>query len=383
MNNLKLFTPGPLLVRKEVKGAMFRDIGSRDDELIEITRRIRENIIKLANASYKYTSIPLQGSGTFGVEAAIDTFIPHDSNTLVLVNGMYGDRIVNILEKKNKKYRFIRIKNNKIHDLPTIERLLESDNTVTHAMFVYCETTTGIVNPLERLIKIFRKHGIKTIIDAVSAFGALPVDAERSEFDAMILSSNKCLESVPGISIIIAKNELVMKSKNNATSFCLDLYQQWQQLENNGQWRFTPPTHVLQALDLSIDYLIQETVEGRLGRYVKNKELIVSGLKHLGIDTCVDDQHQSPICLAFTVKNLNFIFDFKRFYEKLKQRNILIYHAMDHETSSFRIGCIGNLLLHDIEHFITAVSEALEECRNESLISEYKTQYERRNYSFT
>lgn len=363
----KLFTPGPLETRAEVKKAMLRDIGSRDTDLIDITRRIRRRILALANASREYTCIPLQGSGTFGMEAAIETFIDDDAKCLVLVNGLYGERIAKILAKANIRKKVLTFASNDILDVARIEQEISADRQITHALFVYCETTTGVVNPMNELVTLFRRHNVTTVIDAVSAFGALPLNAEETPFDVLVTSSNKCIESVPGVSLTLARTDLLHACRNNASSFCLDLYQQWLLLEQSGQWRFTPPTHVLQALDIAIDHLIKETVEGRYARYVRNKNIVIEGLRELGLEPCVNEKHQSPICLAFPIEKLGHKFDFNEFYQKLREKGVLVYHAMDESTKSFRIGCIGYLSTSDFVFLTGAIRQVIEELSSKDM----------------
>lgn len=367
IKSLKLFTPGPIETKDEVRRAMLRDLGSRDNELTSITQRIRRNILNLANATDHYTCIPLQGSGTFGMEAAIGTFIGKNQKPLVIINGIYGQRITKILDKSSKQYKTFAVGFNQVPDVDHVERELQDDREITHAIFVHCETTTGIVNPINELVALFRRYKVITLIDSVSAFGSLPVNAAECEFDVLITSSNKCLESVPGISITLAKKSVLQACKENSTSFCLDLYQQWEAMERTGQWRFTPPTHVLQALDTALNLLVEETVEGRYRRYTRNKTIVLEGLKESGLELCINDRYQSPVCLAFSVRGLGKKFNFNEFYRKLKERGVLIYHAMDEETNSFRIGCIGNLTTQDFMSMTSVIIDVIEDFKLQEL----------------
>ncbi len=358
MELLKLFTPGPLEVSDSVKVAMLHDIGSRDEQLIDITHSIRSISLELVNALADHECIPIHGSGTFGIEAVIDTFIGKDDKPLLLINGMYGVRISEILEKKGIPYGAILARYNEIHDLNEVEECI-IDNNPTHLLFVYCETTTGIQNPFHDLVMLAKKHGLKTVIDGVSAFGALPVDAQKTPFDVLVTSSNKCIESVPGISLCIVSRSTLLPLNSKAMSYCLDLCDQWRLLNDTGQWRFTPPTHILQALNIALTELKKETVEKRYERYKANMNLVIRELSKVGLCPCVDSRYQSPICLAFGVSHLEGSFNFQVFYRELKLRGILIYHKMDESTQSFRIGCIGELNQGDFQYLTACVKDLI------------------------
>jgi 2-aminoethylphosphonate-pyruvate transaminase len=354
----KLFTPGPLEISYRVKIQMLQDIGSRDDHLIDITRNIREISLDLAHATTSHECIPIGGSGTYGIEAVIDTFIDKYDKPLVLVNGMYGERITAILKKQGVEHEIIIEDNNKIHDIDIVEAHI-LNNKPTHLIFVYCETTTGIQNPFHELVMLAKKHDIMTIVDGVSAFGALPVDASRTPFDVLVTSSNKCLESVPGISLCLVSKKVLFERKSKACSYCLDLCDQWKLLYETGQWRCTPPTHVLQALNTALRDVKNETIKARYKRYKANMDIIVKELAKVNLKPCVDPKNQSPICLAFSVRHLGDSFNYDEFYNQLKARGILIYHKMDENTKSFRIGCIGGLHQGDFKYMAVSVKDVI------------------------
>lgn len=355
---LKLFTPGPLQISHGIKVGMLHDIGSRDEYLVNITKEVRTTSLELANALESHECIPIQGSGTFGIEAAIDTFIDTSDCPLLLINGMYGKRIAVILESKGVSFSVIYSNYNEPHDLEEVERRIVSDNA-THLLFVYCETTTGIQNPFHELVTLANKYGLKTLIDGVSAYGALPVDAQITPFDILVTSSNKCIESVPGISLCFVSHKVLFPLNSKARSYCLDLCEQWRSLDTSGQWRFTPPTHILQALKLALDALKSETVEARYGRYKSNMEILTHELTKVGLSPCVAPEYQSPICLAFSVSDIDVDFDFSTFYNELKALGILIYHKMDKDTNSFRIGCIGRLAHGDFKYLSMCVKDLI------------------------
>jgi len=249
-----LLTPGPLTTSPTVKQAMLHDYGSRDGRLIAINRRIRERLVSIAGGEGSHVCVPLQGSGTFVVEAMFGTFVPPvDGKLLILINGAYGRRIARICDYIKRAYEVQETPEDVPVDPQALDRALVADASITHVAVVYCETTSGILNPLREVAEVTARHGRALLIDAMSAFGSIPLDARTIHFDAMVASSNKCLEGSPGMGFCIARTEALQATKGNAPSLSLDLHDQWTAMEANGQWRFTPPTHCILALDQALD----------------------------------------------------------------------------------------------------------------------------------
>ena len=247
-----------------------------------------------------------------------------------------------------------------VHDINKIEELIDSNN-LTHVFAVYCETTSGILNPIEEIAKLVEMKNLSLFIDAMSAFGALPLSSKTITFDAVAASSNKCLEGVPGVGFILVKNEVIQNAKGNSHSLSLDLYDQWQAMEKNKQWRFTPPTHVLAAFNQAIEeHKEQGGVEGRGKRYKKNCEIICNGMKELGFEQLLPDNLQAPIIITFKQPN-DPKFNFEKFYNALSEKDFLIYPGKLTVAETFRIGCIGNLDEQDMMDTLKAVKEVVTE----------------------
>ncbi|MDH3693744.1 MAG: 2-aminoethylphosphonate--pyruvate transaminase, partial [Gammaproteobacteria bacterium] len=240
-----LLTPGPLTTSISVKQAMLHDWGSRDKEFIRVNQEVREKLVNIANAGESHVCVPIQGSGTFAVEATLGTLIGPSDKALVLVNGAYGKRICKICEYHGLAFATLETAENIPSDTQTLDKMLGDDNAITHVAAVHCETTSGILNPIQDIAIVTARHQRKLIIDTMSAFGALPLDAKVTPFDALVASSNKCFEGVPGMGFAIIKQDTLERCKGNSTALSLDLYDQWVAMQGNGQWRFTPPTHVL------------------------------------------------------------------------------------------------------------------------------------------
>ncbi len=354
-----LLTPGPLTTSLSVKQAMLHDYGSRDATFIDLNARILERLVGIVNGEGSYVAVPLQGSGTFVVEAMIGNFVPADGKLLILINGAYGQRIKKICDYYGRDY----IVQETPEDVPVnsvqLDAALDNDISITHVVVVHCETTSGILNPLREVSEVVARHRRRLLIDSMSAFGALPLDADEIEFDAVVASSNKCLEGAPGMGFCVARESALEKTEANSPSLVLDLYDQWRAMQKNRQWRFTPPTHVLLAFDQALtEYLEEGGIAGRGGRYRQNCELLVAGMRDMGFKTLLPDELQAPIIITFHMPT-NPGFDFAAFYDGLKDQGYVIYPGKLTVADSFRMGCIGRLGSEQIQGALDAVADLL------------------------
>ena len=361
-----LLTPGPLTTSPTVKQAMLHDYGSRDSHFIAVNRRLRERLVSIAGGGESHVCVPLQGSGTFVVEAMLGNFVPPGGKLLILINGAYGKRIARICDYHRRATMIHETPEDVPVDVEALDGALAADPGVSHVAVVHCETTSGILNPLAAVAEVTARHGRGLLIDAMSAFGAIPLDAREIHFDAMVASSNKCLEGSPGLGFCIARREALEATKGNSPSLSLDLYDQWTSMEKNGQWRFTPPTHCILALDQALaEFEAEGGVAGRGGRYRENGRILVEGMRALGFQTLLPDDLQAPIIITFHMPG-DPKFDFQVFYDKLRARGYVIYPGKLTVADSFRIGCIGRLGASELHGALAAIRKALDEMGVES-----------------
>ncbi|MAD90522.1 MAG: 2-aminoethylphosphonate--pyruvate transaminase [Pseudoalteromonas sp.] len=359
-NNYLLLTPGPLSTSITVKEAMLQDWCTWDDDYnIGIVEKIRTQLCSLAGSTELLTATLMQGSGTASVEAALGTFISKKDTLLVINNGAYGARIKLISNYLNINVISLDFAETHFPDVDQIERTLKENPHISHVAMVHCETTTGMLNPLEAVAKLVNHYKKTFILDAMSSFGGIPIDMIKLDVDVLISSSNKCIQGVPGFGFVICKHALISQCKGNAHSLSLDLYDQWQTMEqNNGKWRFTSPTHVVRAFSQALIELEQEGgIDARYSRYKSNQSLLVSGMRDLGFETLLPDPLHSPIITSFYSPNEPG-YNFKQFYEKLKSLGYVIYPGKVSDADCFRIGNIGEVYQKDIEGLLHAVNEA-------------------------
>ena len=356
-----LLTPGPLTTAYEVKEAMLKDWGSWDDDFRDLTKKLRKNLLSLLGPRKNlYDCVPIQGSGTFAVESMLGTFIPKDGKLLVLANGAYGLRAAQTMDYLNRDYHLL----DKGDYLPPrgneVAGILENDKAITHVLVIHCETSSGILNPLEEIGAVVKSAGRKLLIDSMSAFGAVPVDPEKIDFEAMVSSANKCIEGVPGFGFVFAKLSALEAAKGNCHSLSLDVEAQWSAMEKSGQWRFTPPTHVVAAFLTALEIHKEEGgVAGRGARYTNNRDVMVSGMRDLGFETLLDERWLSPIIVTFFCP-ADRAFEFTKFYDLMKSEGYIIYPGKLTVVDSFRIGCIGRMDAHVMKGVVFAAKKALE-----------------------
>jgi 2-aminoethylphosphonate-pyruvate transaminase len=359
-NPYLLLTPGPLTTTKTVKAVMMRDWCTWDADYNQIVQGIRGRLTALATEHDGYTAVLMQGSGTFSVEATIITAVPTTGKLLVLANGAYGRRIALIARRAGIP---LLVHDSGETDPPDGERLartLDADPQITHVAVVHCETTTGMLNPVEAIGKIVRSRGRGYIVDAMSSFGGIPMDMHQMGADFIISSANKCIQGVPGFGFVIADQAALSETKDNAGSLSLDLYDQWETMQtHSGKWRFTSPTHVVRAFAQALDELEQEGgVAARFERYAGNHRRLVQGMRALGFTPLLDAQWQSPIITAFHSPT-HPDYAFKTFYRLLKEQGFVIYPGKVTDQDTFRIGNIGDIFSTDMDALIRAVEQSM------------------------
>ncbi|MBB5495853.1 2-aminoethylphosphonate--pyruvate transaminase [Paraburkholderia sp. MM5384-R2] len=355
-----LLTPGPLTTALSTKQAMLRDWGSWDGDFRAMIAELRASLLAIAgDTAGDYDCVPLQGSGSYCVEAMLGSLIPRDGHALVLANGAYGKRAAITLGYLGRACTLL----DKGDYLPPrgleVERMLAADPSITHVVAIHCETSSGILNPLDEIAAAVARHGRKLLIDSMSAFGAVPLDVRQIACEAFVSSANKCIEGVPGFGFVIARKSALREAKGRSHSLALDLYDQWEVMNRTGQWRFTPPTHTVAAF---IEALRLHRLEGgqpaRLARYANNRDVLVAGMHELGFEPLLNGRWRSPIIVTF-FSPAHPSFEFARFYELMKEQGFIIYPGKLTVVDSFRIGCIGQVDEQVMRRVVDACAQAL------------------------
>lgn len=359
-NPYLLLTPGPLSTTPSVKRVMMRDWCTWDDDYnVEVVQEIRKELVRLAGGTDEtHTAVLMQGSGTFSVEAVIGSVIPEDGKLLVLANGAYGQRLAKIAERLRIPLELHDTGDLKPPDVEHLCRTLTQDTTITHVALVHGETTTGMLNPLPEIAGVVKEVGRTLIVDAMCTFGGIPMDVAELEADFVISSANKCIQGVPGFGLIVAKREALEATEGRARSLSLDLFDQWKTMESGsgGKWRYTSPTHTVRAFAQALTELKEEGgIPARCARYTENQRVLSEGMAELGYPSLLPKEWQSPIITAFPFPSEGF--EFRPFYERLKDQGFVIYPGKVTDRDTFRVGTIGNVFPDDIRRLLDAVAQ--------------------------
>jgi 2-aminoethylphosphonate-pyruvate transaminase len=354
-----LLTPGPLTTSLATKTAMLRDWGSWDASFNAVTARVRDRLTAIINGRESHVCVPMQGSGTFSVEGTVNTLVPRDGHVLVLINGAYGKRLAKLTEMMGRKLSTFETAD----DVPTtaadVARALDADASITHVGLIHCETSTGILNPLPEIADVVARRGRSLIVDAMSSFGAIPIDAKSIPFDALVAASGKCIEGPPGMGFVFVRKTVLEQCAGRSTSLALDLHDQWTYMERTTQWRYTPPTHIVVAVDAALEqYIAAGGQPARYRRYATNCETLIAGMTEMGFKVFLDARIQAPIIVTFHAP-ADPKYAFKPFYDEVRNRGFVLYPGKLTQLETFRVGCIGAIGPEEMRHAVNAVRDSL------------------------
>ena len=353
-----LLTPGPLTTSAATKLAMVRDWGSRDTGFIEINRRVREMLLEVVSAKSTHVCVPLQGSGTFSVEAMLGTMVPKNGHVLVPQNGAYCKRIAKICSILGRKTTAIEYEERQPVKAADVDAALKKDPSITHVALVHCETSTGVLNPLAEVAAVVAQHGRSLLVDAMSSFAAVEI---KGPFDALVAASGKCLEGPPGMGFALIRKSALEKCAGNSPSLVLDLHDQWVNMEKTAQWRFTPPTVVVAALHAALEQFVAEGGQAARGaRYKRNCEVLVEGMTKLGFKLFLEPRHQAPVIVTFHAPS-DPNYDFQKFYDRVREKGFVLYPGKLTQIDTLRVGCIGAIDEHVIRAAVHAIADTVAE----------------------
>ncbi len=356
-----LLTPGPLTTTLRTKLAMLRDWGSWDSDFNQVTARVRASLLRIVHGEDSHVVVPLQGSGTFSVEAAVATVVPRDGHVLVLDNGAYCKRAARLTSLMGRRATSVTFPDDQPVSAAAVEAAVAKDPSITHVVMIHCETGAGVLNPLPEVAAACERLGKGLIVDAMSSFAALPIDARQIRFDALVAASGKCLEGVPGMGFVFLRKAILDGCAGQSQSLAMDLHDQYVYMEKTGQWRFTPPTHVVVALAEAIAQFEAEGGQAaRLARYTGNCRTLVEGMAALGFRPFLDPKVQVPIIVTFHAPG-DKRYEFKAFYEAARTHGFILYPGKLTQVETFRVGCIGAIGRNEMEQAVHAVSLALKD----------------------
>ncbi len=360
-----LLIPGPVTTRPEVRAALAQDFAPWDNDFRPLYLGVRTRLLRLAGGRPDaHVTLALQGCGHFVTEAAVRTFVPPGGKLLIPTTGAYADRMIRLATEAGRQVIQLPIAQTAPVEPSAVAAALAADPAIGHVGLVYSETGSGVIHDPEAVGAVVRAAGRRLILDAVSAFGALPFDiATQPEIDAAVFTSNKCLEGVPGLGFAVARIDRLQASAGNAGSWSFDLADVYAHglRTGGGSFRFTPPAQVLNAINTALDlYDAEGGQPARLARYTANMRVIYDGAIGLGLTPCLARAAQGPVVVNIHAPP-DPAWNLQAFVDALKARGVLISNFFNTPRPSFRVGCIGAITPSDMARAVAAMGAALDE----------------------
>jgi 2-aminoethylphosphonate-pyruvate transaminase len=358
-NSSVLLIPGPVSLPLSTRLTMLEDHAAREREMVEGLRYVRRYLVKLANAEGIGTAIPLPGSATYANEAMIRTFVPKTGKLLLHTNGGFGEWLVEMCVSMGVPHVALRTPPTRPPSIEQFREALRSNPDVTHVIVVHVETSSGLLNPIRDIADLCYEQGKALLIDAVASFGVLELDMRRLRYQALTLSSNKCLEGPPGLGWVVANAAALEECKGNARSLSLDLWEQNRVMEQTGFFRFTPPIHAVRGTIKAVEtHEAEGGTKARLRRYRTNWWRLVSDMRRLGFETLLADDDAAPILATFhDPADANF--DIGILADEMAAKGIIIFPGRLAVPNTFRIGCIGAIEEATIRRAVKMIAETL------------------------
>jgi len=358
-----LLIPGPVMTRPEVRAAMGQDYAPWDPSFRPLYAGVRARVAELAGGvAGTHAVLPLQGCGHFAIEAAVRSLLPPGGKLLIPMTGSYAERMARLAREAGRTV--VELSASPVEPVApeAVARALAADPSIGHVGLVYSETSSGLVHDPVAIGKVVREAGRKMLLDAVSAFGALPLDlSQQPEIEAAAFTANKCLEGLPGLAFVVARVAAVQAGRGWAGSWSLDLSDIYAHAMRDGfgSFRFTPPAQVLAALRTALELHAAEGGQGaRLARYTENARVLYDGMLAIGLTPYLRREVQGPIVLNVHAPD-DPAWSLQGFVEALKARGVLISNFYNTDLPSFRVGCIGAVTPDDFRRFVGAADSAL------------------------
>lgn len=358
-----LLNPGPATTSATVKSSMLvSDICPREEEFGNLFLKISQDLLRVVNGNLSHEAVLVGSSGTGAVESALTSCSSGKKKILILDNGAYGDRMAKICDVYGIGHESLKFTWGDPVEMVIVEKFLkERHNDFEVMAFVHHETTSGVLNPITELCSLAKSYQISTLVDAMSSYAGVEIDLSKTQVDYLISSSNKCIQAMAGLGIIIvSKNELSRIENFKSKSHYFDLVRNFKNQRDNKQFLFTPPVQIVYSLEQALKEYFQEGDNGRINRYANLYEHMLKGMNELGFKYLVPENMHSKILTAF-VEPDHPQYSFDSMHNYLYERGVTIYPGKGAKKETFRISNIGELELDDIKDFLRIMNDYLVE----------------------
>ena len=346
-----LLNPGPSTTTDSVKYAqVVPDICPRELEFGNLMEKVAEDLTSFVADPKDYISIMFGCSGTGADEAMVSSCVPPDGKLLVVDNGSYGARLAKIAQVYNIDMEVFKSSTYEPIDIAALEEKMKTGGYTTFAI-VYHETTTGLLNPLEKICPMAKKYGMTTIVDIVSAYGGMPINLEKLGIDFASTTSNKHIGGMAGVGIVVCRRSELLKQKEwPMRSYYLNLFDQYKYFLETKQTRFTPPVQTFYALRQAITETKVETIEKRYERFTACWKILVKALKEIGLKMLVAEENQSHFITAILIPETPE-YSFTALHDYAKSFGFTIYPGKLGNIDTFRIANMGDIKPEEMTHF--------------------------------
>ena len=357
-----LLNPGPATTDTVKMAQIVPDICPREKEFVSMMKQMREDLVRIVHGDLnKYTSVLFCGSGTITMDVCINSLLPKGKKILIINNGTYSMRAVEICEYYNLPFVNFDCPIDEIPDLNQVEQILKENQDIALVYTTHNETGTGILNPIKEIGFLVHKYSAVFIVDTISTYAMKPIDIEKDNIDFCMASGQKELMAMTGLSFVIGNTELIKKSAAYPKrSYYCNLYMQYHFFETTGQMHFTPPVQTIYAARQALDEYFREGEESKWKRHSEVFEAIHAGLDKLGFKDIIRRELQAG--LGVTVKypdDENW--SFEKVHDYCYKRGFTIYPEKTSAQNTFRLCALGAITKEDIEDFFIVLYEALKE----------------------
>ncbi len=356
-----LLNPGPATTTKSVKMAQIvPDICPREKEFAGMMKQIREDLVKIVHGDLeKYTSVLFCGSGTINIDVCINSLLPKNKKVLVVNNGAYSTRAVEVCEHYGLDHINLKLPIDKPVDVNLVKKALEENPDVYLVYTTHHETGTGVLNPIREIGAVAHEKGAILVVDTTSSYAMIPIDIEKDNVDFCMASAQKGIMAMSGLSYVVGNKSIIEQSKDYPKrSYYCNLYLQYEYFEKTGEMHFTPPVQTIYAAKQALKEYFKEGEQNKWARHLRVFNAIHKGLDELGFRNVIKREYQSGLVVSVLYPD-DENWDFEKVHDYCYERGFTIYPGKISTTNTFRLCALGAIDQNDIVKFFKVLKNAL------------------------
>ncbi|MBR6890167.1 MAG: 2-aminoethylphosphonate aminotransferase [Clostridia bacterium] len=356
-----LLNPGPSTTTDTVKYAqVVPDICPREKEFAGLMKGLREDLVRIVHGDLKkYTSVLFCGSGTINIDVAVNSLLPEGKKVLVVNNGAYSARAVEVCEYYGLPHIDLRFPVDQRPDLAAVEAALKANPDIALVHTTHNETGTGILNPIREIGALAHRYGAVFTVDTTSTYAMRPIDIEEDNIDFCMASAQKGLMAFTGLSFIVGNRAIIEQSQNYPRrSYYCNLFLQYDFFERTGEMHFTPPVQTIYATIQALKEYWEEGEAAKWARHTRVFNAINAGLDALGFRQVIKPEWRAGL-VASAIYPDDPNWSFEKVHDYCYARGFTIYPGKISTTNTFRLCALGAIDAQDIRDFFAVFRDAL------------------------